>query len=50
MAFLPCCALMLQNVIKKAFKLKDTFTVLINKVKKIKESKIKNQKDKQERR
>jgi len=25
---------MLQNVIKKAFKLKDTFTILVNKVKK----------------
>jgi len=34
---------MLQNVIKKAFKLKDTFTILVNKVKMIKEIKIKDQ-------
>jgi len=41
---------MLQNVIRKAFKLKDTFTILVNKEKKIKEIKIKNQKAKQGRR
>jgi hypothetical protein len=41
---------MLQNVIKKAFKLKDTYTILKNKDKKIKGIKIKNQKAKQGRR
>jgi hypothetical protein len=39
---------MLQNIL--AFKLKDTFTILVKKVKKIKEIKIKNQKAKQGRR
>jgi hypothetical protein len=41
---------MLQNVINKAFKLKDTFIILANKFKKNKEIKIKNQKAKQGRR